>query len=308
MKKHAYLIMAHNEKYILERLIKLLDDERNDLYIHIDSKCKSISEDYVKSLVGKSSVFFLKSLDVRWGSYKQIQCELMLLEEALKNNYSYYHFISGVDLPLVSVDEIYDFCNKNNGKEFIHFCYHHPIDDHRIERVKYYHLFTKNLRSNNKFLKKIYQKLHSICLKTQKLFKFSRIKRFNDYFMFGANWFSITDGCARYVLSQKKEIKKRYKYTLCADEIFLQTIVYHSKYYDNVYSKNDDDYNGILRAIDWNRGEPYTYTVADFEDLINSGAFFARKFSTKVDKEVIDKIYDYLMKKKGQKHGKSRKK
>lgn len=37
-KKHAYLIMAHNNFYILEKLLRLLDDSRNDIYVHIDKK------------------------------------------------------------------------------------------------------------------------------------------------------------------------------------------------------------------------------------------------------------------------------
>ena len=36
--RHAYLIMAHNNFYILEKLLILLDDPRNDIYIHIDKK------------------------------------------------------------------------------------------------------------------------------------------------------------------------------------------------------------------------------------------------------------------------------
>lgn len=32
MNKHAYLIIAHNDFYILEKLLMLLDDERNDIY------------------------------------------------------------------------------------------------------------------------------------------------------------------------------------------------------------------------------------------------------------------------------------
>ena len=38
MKKHAYLIMAHNNWKILEKLLILLDDKRNDIYLHIDLK------------------------------------------------------------------------------------------------------------------------------------------------------------------------------------------------------------------------------------------------------------------------------
>ena len=36
--KHAYLIMAHNNWKILEKLLILLDDKRNDIYLHIDLK------------------------------------------------------------------------------------------------------------------------------------------------------------------------------------------------------------------------------------------------------------------------------
>ena len=44
--KHAYLIIAHNNFYILEKLIKLIDDKRNDIYIHIDKKIRNFDFDY----------------------------------------------------------------------------------------------------------------------------------------------------------------------------------------------------------------------------------------------------------------------
>ena len=49
MGKHAYLIMAHNEFYILEKLLKLIDDERNDIYLHIDKKAKNFNFDKIKN-------------------------------------------------------------------------------------------------------------------------------------------------------------------------------------------------------------------------------------------------------------------
>lgn len=33
--KHAYLIKAHHQFALLRKLLMLLDDERNDIYIHI---------------------------------------------------------------------------------------------------------------------------------------------------------------------------------------------------------------------------------------------------------------------------------
>ena len=36
MGRHAYLIMAYNNPEQLIKLIKLLDDSRNDIFVHID--------------------------------------------------------------------------------------------------------------------------------------------------------------------------------------------------------------------------------------------------------------------------------
>ena len=40
--KHAFLIIAHNEYPVLEVLLSMLDDERNDIYLHIDKRAKYI--------------------------------------------------------------------------------------------------------------------------------------------------------------------------------------------------------------------------------------------------------------------------
>lgn len=34
--KHAFLIIAHNELRILNILLNMLDDSRNDIYLHLD--------------------------------------------------------------------------------------------------------------------------------------------------------------------------------------------------------------------------------------------------------------------------------
>lgn len=294
MSKHAYLIIAHNEFYILERLLKLIDDERNDIYIHIDKKVKDFDFDYFKKIVKKSEIYFTPRISVNWGECTQIKCELLLLKEATKKKYSYYHLLSGVDMPLKNQDDIHEFFDNCGGKEFVHFCYHHEVDNHIIDRVKYHHLFVKNIRSSNGYKSFFTRRMHFVILRIQKLFKYSRIK--DEKFYYGANWFSITDELVRYVLEKEEYILKRFKNTICADELFLQTIVHDSKFYDNLYLYEDDDYGQIMRYIDWKRGEPYTFLEDDFDELINSRMCFARKFSTstKENKEIVDKIYSYL--------------
>lgn len=293
--KHAYLIMAHNEPYILERLLKLIDDKRNDIYLHIDKKWHDFDFEYFKKIVNKSNLYFTDRLDVRWGTYRQIECELLLFEMAHNNGgYSYYHVLSGVDMPLVSQDVIHDYFNKNNGKEFIHFDFYDKVLPETVDRIKYFHLFVKNKRSSNILLRKIYEKLYNGCLKIQRLLHINRIKKMPIKWRKGANWISVTDNVISYILENKKKIRKIFKYSICADELFVQSLIYNSKLFKNVYKTHDNDYNAVLRFIDWNRGEPYTFKSLDFDELINSKCFFARKFSTKVDKDIINKIYNYV--------------
>lgn len=43
-----------------------------------------------------------KPINVKWGNYSQIKCEMLLFKEAFECpvNFDYYHLLSGVDLPL----------------------------------------------------------------------------------------------------------------------------------------------------------------------------------------------------------------
>ena len=50
--KFAYLIMAHNEPYVLEKLIRMLDYPDNDIYIHIDEKSQLINKDALYEYYG----------------------------------------------------------------------------------------------------------------------------------------------------------------------------------------------------------------------------------------------------------------
>ncbi len=292
--KHAYLIMAHNNLSILEKTLKLLDDDRNDIYLHIDKKVKKFNYSYFQKILKKSRIIFINRMDVRWSDYSQIKCELNLLKEAIKTEHKYYHLLSGVDMPIKNQNMIHNFFNKTN-KEFIHFRNHNSFND-RIDRINYYHLFFKNARSNSKIKIIFSQKMHSICLKIQKLLRINRIKKSNiNNYRDGANWFSITHDLAKYVVSLEKEIHNKYRYTYCADEIFLQTIVYNSKFYDNLYLYEDDNYDSIKRLIDWNRGSPYSFKPEDYNEIINSNNFFVRKIE---DNELATEIYEKVMNKK----------
>lgn len=185
--KHVYLIIAHNEFEILKILLSMLDDERNDIYLHFDKKVDNIDINIEELQLRNSKLFILdERIDVRWGDLSQIKTELLLFEAAYNNGeYAYYHLLSGVDLPIKTQDYIHQFFNDNNGFEFVGYLWNSDLRNH-------------------------------------------------------------------------------------------------------IYNP-DDEFAGCMRAIDWNRGDPYVWRNEDFQELKDSDKLFARKFSSK-QMDIVRKI------------------
>lgn len=285
-RKHAYLIIAHNEFFILESLVKLLDYKNNDIYIHVDKKVKHFDFECVNNLTKHSRLFLFQEINVMWGGYSQIECELFLLEKAVQYNYSFIHIISGVDLPIRSQFDIHQFFDTHNDHEFVEF---DDIDNDKLtkDRIRYYYPFQDLIGKNNDLCSKILRKIQDALIYFQKILKVDRTGRSFDKVCKGSNWISITNKLAKYIVDNNKIIKKQFKYSFCADEIFIQTLMYHSEFFKNNVNDN-------LRLIDWTRGKPYTFHECDFPEIERSEKLFARKFSTTISPGIVKKIFNKI--------------
>ena len=288
VKKHAYLILAHEDNLTLRTLVGLIDDQQNDIFIHMEKKNKSYDPGYIEKIPQKSKVYHSDRIKVSWGGYSVIEAELMLLKLAVeKGKYLYYHLLSGQDLPIKSMKDIRSFFDYNQGKEFVRFqdsVYHYQY------RTKYFYFLQEAVGRNGS---SVFQTIDKISVKIQKVLHVQRNK--NVVFQKGTQWFSITDELARYVLEKAEWIKKVFKYTLCCDELFLQTIISNSRFQERLFHKEfDDDLEAIMRLIDWERGNPYVFRKEDYEDIIKCKFLFARKFDEKIDREIIYRIRDSL--------------
>lgn len=281
--KHAFLIIAHSQYELLATLAELLDHPNNDIYILIDKKSTPPSRSIFKQK--KSGLFILdKRIDIRWGDISQIKAELLLFRTALNNgNYSYFHLLSGVDLPIKPLDYIFSFFEANNNKEFVGF----SNDINWQYKINRYHLLTRFYRISGKKKEKVDNIRYISEFIINKLFK--RTDN-NTTFKKGANWCSITYGFCKYLISKEQYILKRFRYTSCADEIFLQTILWNSPFRNNIYCL-EDEYSSCLREIDWQRGNPYVWgrSSGDLAVLQKSDKLFARKFSMEYP-EIIQNI------------------
>lgn len=294
MKKHAYLIMAHNNFEQLKIELKLLDDPRNDIYIHIDKKAKQVNKNDIVKNIEYSEIYFIQPISVQWAGYSVTKCEFLLLKEAVKQKYEYYHLLSGADLPLKSQDEIHHFFKKNEGMEFLAFD-HSEVEKSIEDRLRYYYFFQNIYGRNRK--NPIYILLYCLdkaLLYIQKRLHINRIKNNNTILQKGAEWFSITHGLAELVVSKEQWVKKTFSHTFGSDEIFLQTIVRNSKYKNRIFMNGlrNEKLSPCMRKIDWGRGKPYIWKSDDLDELLNSKALYARKFDENIDKNIIEKIYE----------------
>lgn len=288
--KFAYLIMAHNNQEQLKILVKLLDSDENDIFLHIDKKNKDINVADIYKNVKKARLHIFRKYKVYHAGISQTKCQMYLLEEASKTYHDYYHLISNADLPLKNNKDIADFFEKNQGKQFIHF------EDKGFcnkETCKYYHFFYSwSSATNNRMLRNILEKAECVSLTIQKQLGICR------KFYCGANWYSITHELAQDFCAHNKEILKRVRWTISSDELVLQTFVRcisQKQYFLYAETKTCDDYTSLERAIDWNRGNPYVWRSSDYDELMSSTYLFARKFDSNIDKDIIVRISDFLL-------------
>lgn len=212
------------------------------------------------------------------GGYSQIAVELLLLEEAVKNGpYSYYHLLSGEDLPVKSPDTVYEYF-EGQTKEFIMLDINQNCFEHRVH---YYYLFQEWIGKNRD---SVLGKFQNWLVNMQKKLKIRRNRGIR--FVKGSNWFSITDSLARLLASKKSWILFHFWGTYCADEVFLPTIVYNFGLMANVTKEMP----AHKRLIDWKRGNPYVYRMDDYQLLMDTSCMFARKFDWEVDSQIIEVI------------------
>jgi len=285
--RHAFLIMAHENTETFQTLLKQLDHEKIDIFIHMDKKNKYYDAKLITEMAKYARIFHTQRLDVAWGGFSQIVAELSLLKLATsKGQYDYYHLLSGQDLLIASINDIFAFFKEHEGTEFVNFeseCFKHR------DRVNYYSI--QDYIGRNKYLKPL-KLLNKYSISIQEKLNINR--NADITFQKGDNWFSITDNLARYVIDKEEWIFSTFKNTELSDEIFLQTIVHNSPFKNKLYLKKyDNDHHNILRAIDWNRGTPYTYQSQDFRELRKSPNLFARKFNENIDGKIIKDIYAY---------------
>lgn len=256
--RHAILVIGYgNNAPILQECINILDNEKIDFYINWDKK---YSLPNLKSQYSK--IFLIKDrINVKWGSYSQIEAEKKLISYVDIKKYQYIHLISSNDMPLMTSEYFINYFTK---EAYIGFDY--PTTEIVKKRLQYYYPNHVDFRKH-KVCRLIYDFLN-------KILKVNRLKDSNLKIYKGSNWFSLKSKYIPQLLSPKFD--SVFEHTLNGDEEFVQTVL--SRFYNN--EDHRDDCTQAARYIDWKRGRPYIFQLEDVPDLakkVNTEFAFARK-------------------------------
>lgn len=296
MDRHAYLIIAHDCFDQLSLLLKMIDDPRNDIFLHIDARADFDSQ-LLNNSVKRSKLIYVNRRKVRWGSSDQVKAELDLLRSSVKTDgYKYYHLLSGRDLPIQTQDTIHAFFKEQEGLNFVSFA--PEISRNDMERVSLYHLCTGRRGRQSPFWENAKALFDALICTIERRLCINRIGK-TITICKGANWFSITGDLAHDLVKHESEILDFCKYSFCCDEIFLQTYIWNSKWQNSVFhvaeleENSHENISNSMRLIDWNRGKPYTWRIQDKTELYDSNMLFARKFDINIDEAIVHQIFEW---------------
>ena len=285
----GFLILAHRYPDQLKDLIRsLMKFPSSRIYIHVDKKSDSLFQQLQQLYSDHNQVVFLEErYPVYWGSFNQIRATFALMKKANAfGTEDFFMLLSGQDFLIKKPDLVLDFLRNNPAKQFV---VHFKLPDSQwkyggMNRLGHYSFDIPGRPW-------LTNKLNAFLEKIQVTFRLQRNVSFQQYG--GSNWFNLTREALSYsvnfVLNNPKFLNS-FRYSRCADEMFVQSILMNSAFKNQVVS---DD----LRYIDWGSGPEYPRILRDedLEKMLNAeNKFFGRKFDATIDSAVLNKLNHYL--------------
>jgi hypothetical protein len=270
--------MAHKDPQQIERLINKFKQLPFDFYIHLDKKIKETPFEYLAAI---PQVRFIRSrIGVRWASYNFLNAELQSFREVLETGiqYEFISLMSGQDYPIKPVNNFYEFLKNNPGKNFISYEEDSAWWDHAISRINKYHF------TNFGFLGRYRIQFFLNAL-------FPRRKFPLPYTLYGgprAMCMTLSKDCATYIttfIESSRKLRRFIRFTWGPDEFVIPTLIMNSNFKRTTVNNN-------FYYIDWSKGgsSPKTLTRSDYDLLISSDKFLARKFDLHQDAVIFDML------------------
>jgi len=308
MNKVVYLIASHKNPEQTSRLAKVIrNGSPNSLIlVHHDHSSSAFNDSCLEGLA--NVVLVPNSVHIEWGGISMIKMVLHCIRYMLDKSitFDWLVLISGQDYPVKSLQRIEQDLAETEYDGFMTYFSLFNSDSLTRKLIfdRYYFRYFKlpthwRITSILSRIKKINERQPFVRIfpglrNASPRIGFRRYRTiFSESFQCckGQFWFMLNRKSVCFLenfLSEHPDTLKYYSRSMIPDESLIQTILSNN---EGLKIKNDH-----LRFMDWsvsNLSHPKVLGIDDFEEMVSSGAHFARKFDIAVDSDVLDMLDEY---------------
>lgn len=320
--KVCFVVLAHHQPVVFERLIRTIGAGGADVVVHVDKR--SDLEDF--SRVRSANIHFVaKRSAVHWSGWTLNRTILETLESALQfSKADYFVLLAGTDLPIRPVRSLLAFLTDRYPANFLNYYPLVPgLEGHDLIDKFYFRDLKDTLadiRSPDRAkLPPIRRLLAGAVSKFEGALAAFLPRRNTSWMRFyrGAARWCLNRNAARYAVDcyrspECRRLRNHLKLSANSDEIFVQTVVLNSHHREQCEGfcqvEADDIFAGRreplpdekslnLHYVDWSaeREDPAVLVESDFDRLKSSGKYFAYKFIGEVSLPLMERIERELM-------------
>ena len=300
--KKAILCFAHKDEYLLNTLIEQClynSNGETDFYIHLDKKSEKIREKICKS---PNVIFIKNNVSVIWGDDTMMRALYNSWEEIYASGKTYDYFIMCTGQDLIVKSGLDEFLADNFGNIWLDATEANQWRQ-RVVKAWWPTFVCRDLsmypRWNwRRLFRGIYvQLLLRLGIYIPKKINYD-LSGWTMYYSY--NWsimpWNVFKWCQEFVASNSS-FKELFLHSRLPEDGFLASLIMNSPFKNNVQF---DGYRPGWSATQTYRTDfyvhPKIFTIEDIPNIDNSPCYFARKFDSNVDSQVIEYYKDKVIK------------
>lgn len=280
--RHCIIMTAYKDIETINRFISLTPNSWG-IYIHLDKK----SNLRASEINSRAKVVSIKK--IYWGGWEHLYAFWHLLKFAKREGvkYDYYHLISGQDFYACPISEF----DKLLGYDGMSYMGLFPIPNPDWKWEGGYKIFKyRTLSSYCDVRNAIPRAINKIYYLLQKYTRME--KKLPNYPLYGSSVYcSLHNDFVEWMVNSHmaESLLFKLRNTLCAEEVFFQTVIMNSPF------KNKVKAEVTLRYVDWHsEPKPKFLVASDFSKIKESNSLFCRKVDSYTSKDLIPLLENYI--------------
>lgn len=289
----AYLILAHKHAPQVARLFDAVHRPDDTIVLHFDRRADASLHRLGRELASRHpNVIVLRPKTIVWGGFTAAAVQLEAMAAALRADDRWHHFInlSGQDFPIKRLEHLEAHLLANPDANYVPWF--EPLATslwaNARKRIEYYYIewawLDRVLR-----LRGIGWRLRRLLGWQNQLPHVPLLRRRPPEFRYygGSNYVTLSRASCEYIVfhPEARRIARWLRHSAHPDEMLVQSVLLNSPLAATVL-------NTSLHAIEFAQNSPHprTYTVDDVDRLLRSPFFFARKFDSSREPQILEHL------------------